>query len=87
MSERTVVMAGALTGAAVGVVMAYLFFTERGRGFRDRIEPTVDGLKQDFARFQATFEKVGAMANEGMRAFQEFNTARLGRFPGDATSH
>ena len=86
-NERTAVMAGALAGAAVGLAVAYLFFTERGRGFRERLEPTVDGLRQDFARFQGALEKVGAMANEGMRAFEEFNAARQARFPGDATSH
>jgi hypothetical protein len=87
-SERTAVVAGTLAGAAVGVAVAYLFFTERGRTFRDRLEPTIDGLREDFARFQSTVEKVGVMAGEGVRAFNEFNAARSqGRFPGDATSH
>jgi hypothetical protein len=86
-SERTAVMAGTIAGAAVGIAVAYLFFTERGRAFRDRLEPTIDDLRQDFARFQKTFEKVGAMASDGVRVFQEFNTARGQRFPNDATSH
>lgn len=88
MNERTAVMAGALVGALTGMCAAYLFFTDQGRTLRDRIEPTVDDLRQEFARFQSTIEKVGAMANDGMRVFNEFNAARTQtRFTGDRTSH
>jgi gas vesicle protein len=75
-SEQSSVMAGAVVGALVGAVAGYLFFTERGRMMRDRIEPMVDDLRQEFARFQRTFEKVGDMATEGMRVVNEFNAAR-----------
>jgi gas vesicle protein len=87
-NERTAVLAGTIAGAAVGIAVAYHFFNERGRGFRERLEPTIDDLRQDFARFQKTIEKVGAMANDGMRAFQEFSTARGQKgFSDDATPH
>ena len=87
-SERTAVFAGTLAGAMIGMAATYLFFTERGRGFRDRLEPTIDNLLQDFARFQKTIENVGVMANDGVRVFQEFNSARgSSRFSDDATSH
>ena len=86
-NERTAVLAGSLAGAMVGIAVAYLFFTERGHGFRDRLEPTIDNLRQDFARFQKTIEKVGVMANDGVRVFQEFNSARgSSRFSDDATT-
>jgi hypothetical protein len=55
--------------------MAYLFFTERGRGLRERFEPAVDDLRQEFTRFQSTISKVGDLANEGMRAVAEFKAA------------
>lgn len=89
MNERTAVITGSIAGAAVGIAVAYLFFTERGRAFRERLEPTIDGLKHDFARFQTAFEKFGAMANDGVRVFNEFNAARgQGQFAGDdKTSH
>jgi gas vesicle protein len=87
-NERTAVLAGTIAGAAVGIAVAYLFFTERGRGFRERLEPTIDDLRQDFARFQKTIEKVGAMANDGVRVFQDFSAARSQRGSSDdATSH
>jgi gas vesicle protein len=88
-NEQSRVIAGAAVGALVGAVAAYLFFTDRGRDMRDRLEPMVDDLRQEFARFQRTFEKVGTMAGEGMRVVNEFNAARSeSPFRGDgSTSH
>jgi hypothetical protein len=40
------------------------------------MEPAVDELRREFARFQRTLMKVGDMANEGMRVVEEFNNAR-----------
>ena len=76
MSEQSRVMAGAVVGALIGAAAAYLFFTDRGRDMRTRIEPMVDDLRHEFARFQRTFEKVGDMASEGMRVVNEFQAAR-----------
>jgi len=79
---------GAAVGALVGAAAGYLFFTERGRTLRDRIEPFVDDLRQEFTRFQRTIQKVGDMANEGMRVVDEFNQARgNAQFPSGRTSH
>jgi gas vesicle protein len=78
-------MAGALVGALVGAAACYLFFTERGRGMREKIEPAIDELRHEFGRFQRTIEKVGDMANDGIRLVNEFNAARSqSQFP---TSH
>ena len=88
MNERTAVMAGALAGALTGAFGAYLFFTDRGREVRDRFEPMVDEMRREFARFQKTLEKVGDMANDGMRVVNEFNAARAqSQYGGDRTSH
>ena len=76
MSEQSRVMASAMVGAVIGAAVGYLFFTERGRSFRDRMEPSMDELRQEFGRFQRTIEKVGEMASEGMRVVQDFNNAR-----------
>jgi gas vesicle protein len=87
-NERTAVVAGALVGAMTGAFGAYLFFTDRGRGLRERFEPMVDDVRREFARFQKTIEKVGEMANDGMRVVNEFNAARSqSQFPNDRTSH
>ena len=88
MNESRAIVAGAIVGAAVGAAATYLFFTERGQQVRSRIEPAVDDLKREFARFQGTIEKLGAMANDGIRAVNEFNQARAqSSFSGSRTSH
>lgn len=88
MDDRTAVTAGALIGAVVGAAASYLFFTERGRGLRDRIEPALEDLQREFGRFQGTIQQVGRMASEGARVVQEFSAARgQSQFPGSGTSH
>jgi gas vesicle protein len=77
----------AVCGAIIGAAAGYLFFTPQGRALRDRIEPAVDELKREFARFQGTIEKVGLLANDGMRVVSEFNQARAQSFPSSSTSH
>jgi len=80
-------MLGAALGAVCGAAAAYLFFTDRGRGVRDRLEPAVDDLRREFMRFQKTIGKVGDLAHEGLRAMEEFKAAR-GQYPSSgATSH
>lgn len=88
MNERTAVTLGAVIGALVGATATYLFFTDRGRQVRDRIEPAIDDLRREFTRFQGTIEQLGRMASDGMRVVEEFNTARTqSHFGGDGTSH
>ena len=88
MSEQSRVVMSAVVGSLVGAAAGYLFFTEGGRRWRDRLEPAMDDLRQEFGRFQRTFEKVGEMASEGMRVVQEFNAARAqSQYPTGGTSH
>ena len=85
-SEYSRVVFGAALGALCGAAAAYLFFTEEGRGLRERIEPAVDDLRREFTRFQGTIEKVGALATDGIRVMEEFKAAR-GQYPAAPTSH
>lgn len=82
-------MAGAMVGALVGAAVSYLFFTDGGRGIRDRMEPAIDDLRREFDRVQGTIVKLGEMAGEGMRVVNEFQQARGGQgsFPQSGTSH
>jgi gas vesicle protein len=88
-TERAAIYTGAMVGALVGAAATYLFFTDKGRGMRDRLEPAVDELMGEFQKFRRTLEKVGDMANDGVRAFQEFQQARgQSQYPsGPRTSH
>ncbi len=88
MNESRVIAAGAVVGAMVGAAASYLFFTNAGQQVRNRLEPAVDDLRREFARFQKTVEKLGEMANDGIRAVNEFNAARSqSSFSGTRTSH
>lgn len=87
MSEQTRVMSAAVLGAICGAAVGYLFFTDQGKAVRDRLEPAIDDLRREFMKFQGTIEKVGALANDGMRVMDEFKAAR-GQYPiRSTTSH
>lgn len=79
-------MSAAVMGAICGAAVGYLFFTDQGRDLRERCEPAIDDLRREFTKFQGTIEKVGALANDGMRVMEEFKTARE-RYSAGATSH
>ena len=89
MNESRAISLGAMIGAVVGAAAGYLFFTEHGKGMRERLEPAVEELRTEFARFQKTVESLGAMANDGIRAVNEFNAARAqsSAFRDSQTSH
>lgn len=88
MNESRVICAGAMVGALIGAAASYLFFTDAGKGLRERMEPAVDDLRREFGRFQKTIEKVGEMANDGLRVVNEFNAPRpTSSIPGPRTSH
>jgi gas vesicle protein len=87
-NDSRAITAGAILGAAIGAAASYLFFTESGKQVRERLEPAVDDLRREFARFQKTVEKLGEMANDGIRAVNEFNAARSqSTFSAPRTSH
>lgn len=89
MNESRAITLGAIVGALIGAAAGYLFFTERGKQMRDRLEPAVEDLRTEFGRFQKTIERLGEMANDGIRAVNEFNAARAqsSTFGGSQTSH
>ena len=88
MNESRMMAAGALVGALVGAAAGYLFFTDRGKHVLNRLEPAVEDLRREFTRFQSTIEKLGEMANNGIRAVNEFNSARQSSFgTSSGTSH
>lgn len=88
MSEQSRVMAGAMVGALMGAVGAYLFLTERGRDLREQLEPALDDMKRELSRFQETIEMVGVMAIDGVGVVHEFKAARSkAKFAGGRTSY
>jgi gas vesicle protein len=67
MNERSVVALGAIVGAALGGMAAYLFLTERGRELRLELEPRLDDLMRDLGSFQTTVARARDAAAEGLR--------------------
>jgi gas vesicle protein len=86
-NDQSRMIFGAALGAVCGAAAAYLFFTERGRSVRDRLEPAIDDFRREFTRFQTTIMKVGDLANEGMRAVAEFKAAHSQYPSTGSTSH
>jgi gas vesicle protein len=87
-NQSRAVITGTIVGALIGGAATYLFFTDAGQRIRDRLEPSVDDLRREFSRFQRTIEKLGEMANDGLRVVNEFNAARAqSSFPSSRTSH
>ena len=76
MANQYRICAGATLGAFIGAAVAYLFFTDEGRVLRERFEPAVDDVMSEFGKFRGTLEKMGEMATTGLKAFEEFQTAR-----------
>lgn len=87
MSSQSQIVFGAVVGALVGAAAGYLFYTEHGKVLRDRMEPAIDEMRREFTRFQKTIEKVGELANDGMRVMNEFNQARAQGYPSNPLSH
>jgi gas vesicle protein len=87
-NQSRIVIIGAVVGATIGAAATYLFYTDAGKHVRERLEPAVDDLRREFARFQKTIEKLGEMANDGLRVVNEFNSARAqSPFSDSRTSH
>lgn len=54
-----------LLGAAAGLTIGYLFFTDHGRQFRARLEPLLDTWTSELVRLQATADKARVAYTEG----------------------
>jgi hypothetical protein len=81
-SERSVVVLGALVGAALGGVAGYLFLTERGRQLRDEIEPRVYDLMRELGALQGTLTRARDAVSDGLRAVGQASSDEVGQSPG-----
>ncbi len=61
LSPGSTMVLGAVTGLALG----YLFFTDRGRQFRERLEPTLDTWLRELSRLRDTADKARLAYAEG----------------------
>jgi gas vesicle protein len=64
-------------GAVVGALAAYLFFTERGRALRSKLEPALEDFAREVGRFQGDVQRALTVATDGWGAIT--NNERVGR--------
>jgi gas vesicle protein len=57
-------MAATIVGAVIGGVAGYLFFTERGRSARRRIETALEDFSSELMSLRNTVQKAAGVANE-----------------------
>lgn len=58
MNDRSIVILGALIGAAAGLAGSYLFLTKEGRRLRADLEPDVDRLVREVGRLKGAFDEM-----------------------------
>jgi gas vesicle protein len=71
-SVQNTLIAGGMVGAALGVAVSYMFFTEQGRQWRMEAEANLDALAREAERFLGAFEQVqkGVAELRGQTAWQ-----------------
>jgi len=70
-TDNSRAVAATITGAVIGGVAGYFFFTERGRELRRQIEPALDDFTREFNSFRMTIEKAAGVANQGWKVLNE----------------
>lgn len=71
MNDSSRAMAASLTGAVIGGLVGYLFFTARGRALRRQLEPAIDDLARELEGFRSTVHKAVGVANDGWKLLHE----------------
>lgn len=56
MSDRNTLILGAIVGAAVGVGVSYLVFTERGRRLRAEMQPEIETLVREAVKLGSSVD-------------------------------
>ena len=81
-------LAATLAGAVIGGVVAYLFFSDRGRSVRRQIEPALEDFSRELISFRKTVQKATGAASEGWKLLNEAlgENESAPAFPGRQTS-
>lgn len=82
-------MAATIVSALVGGVAGYLFFTERGRSVRRRIEPALEDFSCDLVSLRNTVQEAAGIASESWKLLNDtLGEAEMApaRYPGGRTA-
>ena len=58
MNAQKTLIAGGVVGAALGVAVSYMFFTEQGREWREQAERNLDSLAREAEKLLGAVEQV-----------------------------
>ena len=83
MTDNSRALMAALTGAVVGGVVGYLFFTDHGRSLRRSLEPALEDIARELSSFRGTMHKAAGVASEGWQLLNDAvgDAAGPRRFP------
>lgn len=71
MTEKSQACVVSCMGAVVGAMMAYMFFTNRGRELRRSFEPALEDFARELNHFRGTVSKAAGVAGEGWKLLNE----------------
>jgi hypothetical protein len=54
-----------ITGAVLGGIVGYLFFTDGGRKVRRQLEPVLEELSREFVSIRRTVQEASGVATQG----------------------
>jgi gas vesicle protein len=66
MDDRSRIALGMGIGAALGGVVGFLMFTDRGRAFRQELEPQLEQLFGEAQRLTTAFDKTRRAVKDGL---------------------
>ena len=75
MSDNSRATAATITGAVIGGIAGYFFFTDRGRELRRQFEPALDDCARELNSFRLTVEKAAGVAQRGLEAAERSDGA------------
>jgi gas vesicle protein len=63
--------AATMIGGAIGAVVAYLFFTDKGRALRRQVEPALEEFVRELNGFRASVQRTAGVAAESWNVFND----------------
>ncbi len=71
MNQRSQDYVVTVVGALLGAMAGYLFFTDRGRDLRRRIQPSVEDFARELVSFKGAVASARDVASQGWRLMDE----------------
>lgn len=70
MSDRRVIVTGAIVGAAVGALLSHFLMTARGRQGLEQLDRRFDELMREVGRLSQVAGRIARSASDGLQQFQ-----------------